>query len=517
MGTHLESGFRSNRPHSWYNYFAATAIMTVAMLAALTIDQLLPRTNVLPVLLVGVLIAAVRTSFGASLWSSLLGLLIYNYFFTEPYHTFVIAHRDDLVTVAFFVLLSSVTGNLATRLRLQMLALRESKARIEDLLGLSRDIAGAAGELDIMQAAARFLHPRMNAMIYCLQSNEAGHLHQALTYPQQAPPLDEQTLRRANAVSTASKLDASTQQEAVPGLQLYRLASAEGEILAVIVFRQDVTSHDLTWSEAQIRGYCQLISQALERARLSSRLETARLDAETERLRSALLSSVSHDLKTPLATMIGSTSSLLQYHDRLTPEDRQALLEGTLQEAERLHRYIDNLLDMTRLGYGTLKLERDWVTLNDIVGSATHRLQSVLSKFELIVTMADDIPLLFVHAALIEQAIVNILENAARFAPEGSTLTIEASIQEQTLSLDITDEGPGIPEAERKLVFNTFYSAAKGDRQKGTGLGLAICHGMIGAHGGRVEALDGRHGIGTTFRISLPLHNQPLLPDDSDE
>ncbi|WP_416398573.1 DUF4118 domain-containing protein [Allohahella sp. A8] len=504
--------------HSWYDYFAATAIMAAAMLAALMIDQLLPRTNVLPVLLVGVLIAAVRTSVGASLWSSLLGLLVYNYFFTEPYHTFVIAHRDDVATVAFFLLLSSVTGNLATRLRQQMLALRESKRRIGDLLGLSQEIAGAAGELDIMKAGAIFLHPRLNSAICWLQIEEHGGCRQVLCYPETEDALSEQILQQAQMlISPRGEASTIGPREWSSELQLYTLAAAQGEILAMLGLSLNHKRGQDAWSEAQITGYCQLIAQALERARLSSRLEAARLDAETERLRSALLSSVSHDLKTPLATMIGSTSSLLQYHDRLTAEDRIELLEGTLQEAERLNRYVENLLDMTRLGYGPLKLERDWVTLSDIVGSATHRLQSVLARFKVDVRLADNIPLLFVHAALIEQAVVNILENAARFAPEESQISIEASLREGALHLDIADEGPGIPTAERHKVFDMFYSAAKGDRQKGTGLGLAICHGMIGAHGGRVEVFDGRSGIGTTFRISLPLQHQPYLPDDSDD
>jgi two-component system sensor histidine kinase KdpD len=188
-------------------------------------------------------------------------------------------------------------------------------------------------------------------------------------------------------------------------------------------------------------------------------------------------------------------------------------LRAVLQEAERLNRYIQNLLDMTRLGHGGLKIQRDWVAPADIVGSALNRLRSVLAGHRVEVTLAPDLPLLFVHPALIEQALVNVVENAARYAPQGTSIRIEGGVDGEDLTLDVIDEGPGIPPEERERVFDMFHRIEAGDRAaKGTGLGLTICQGLIGAHGGTVEALEGPAGRGTRMRITLPLPPEPAAP-----
>ncbi|RPW02683.1 sensor histidine kinase [Pseudomonas aeruginosa] len=256
----------------------------------------------------------------------------------------------------------------------------------------------------------------------------------------------------------------------------------------------------------------QPLAQALARARLAEDLEAARLHGETEQLRSALLASVSHDLRTPLTAMRGSIDSLLALGEAIPPADRRELLESTRDEAERLDRYIQNLLDMTRLGHGGLKLARDWVAPGDIVGSALNRLRAVLAPYRVQAIVANDLPLLYVHAALIEQALINVLENAARFSPNHGRLRIEVGQDAAELRFAVSDEGPGIPEAEREKIFDMFYTAARGDRGgQGTGLGLAICQGMIGAHGGRISVGEGLDGRGTTLVLHLPLHPQPDL------
>jgi two-component system, OmpR family, sensor histidine kinase KdpD len=251
------------------------------------------------------------------------------------------------------------------------------------------------------------------------------------------------------------------------------------------------------------------IGQALERARLASELEGARVQGETERLRNALLSSVSHDLRSPLASMIGSAGTLSNYGDQLPPSERKELLDAILGEGQRLDRYIQNLLDMTRLGHGTLKLNRDWTDSAEIVASAVTRMRKLFPELRVDSTLPEETVLLFVHPALIEQALFNILENAARFSPPGEPVRVVVRVAGDRMFIDVTDRGPGIPEEERARIFDMFYSVARGDRApQGTGLGLAICRGMIGAHGGSVEALPG-DGVGTTIRISLPLPPPP--------
>jgi two-component system sensor histidine kinase KdpD len=279
------------------------------------------------------------------------------------------------------------------------------------------------------------------------------------------------------------------------GVAALRFAAAERE--------PDPDRRSLAFAMAQDIG------QALERARLAGELEAARVQGETERLRNALLSSVSHDLRSPLASMIGAAGTLSSYEAQLPREERQQLLDAILGEGQRLDRYIQNLLDMTRLGHGTLKLNRDWVDVAEIVAAAVTRLRKLFPELRLDTALPSDTLLLYVHPALIEQALFNILENAARFSPPDEPVRISVHVVGEQLHIDVSDRGPGIPEDERARIFDMFYSVARGDRApQGTGLGLAICRGMIGAHGGNVEALPGEAG-GTTIRIALPLPAAP--------
>ena len=259
----------------------------------------------------------------------------------------------------------------------------------------------------------------------------------------------------------------------------------------------------------QVQALCESQRQMLERQaqaqRLAEDLRAERVAGETERLRNALLSSVSHDLRTPLASIIGAAGSLDSYGDAMDAQDRHALLDTVRSEGERLDRYIQNLLDMTRLGHGTLPLNRDWIGVDELIGSAVGRLRRYQPGTRFTVSVDPDIGPIWVHPALVEQALFNVIENAAKFSPDDEAVAIDARRIGERLRIDVVDRGPGIPEDERARIFDMFYSAERGDRNRdGTGLGLAICRGMIGAHGGEVEALPGAQGRGTTLRISLP-------------
>jgi two-component system sensor histidine kinase KdpD len=263
----------------------------------------------------------------------------------------------------------------------------------------------------------------------------------------------------------------------------------------------------------------QQIALAADRAHLVADLETARVESETERLRTALLSSVSHDLRSPLASVIGAASSLSAYGDTMPDADRRELLASIRSEGERLDRYIQNLLDMTRLGSGKMKLQRDWVGIDEVLTSAVMRLRKLHPAIQVETRLAPELPLLYVHPALIEQALFNILENAAKVSPPGAPLLATAERgSDNKLVVQIIDRGPGIPEDERRRIFDMFYSVRRGDRSPaGTGLGLTIVRGMIGAHQGRVEALPGPGGAGTTIRVTLPLPEAPAGEKASDD
>jgi two-component system sensor histidine kinase KdpD len=269
----------------------------------------------------------------------------------------------------------------------------------------------------------------------------------------------------------------------------------------------------------------QQVALAADRAGLAANLERVRVEGETERLRTALLSSVSHDLRSPLSSVIGAASSLSAYGDAMPVEDRADLLATIRSEGERLDRYIQNLLDMTRLGAGGVKLERDWVSLEELLRSALGRLERSYPGVEVRLDVAADVPLLSAHGALLEQAFFNVLENAAKVQPDAVPVAVVArrvavAGGPEAVQIDFVDRGPGIPETERRRVFDMFYSVTRGDRRgggSGGGLGLTIVRGMVGAHGGRVEALAGPGGVGTDIRVTIPLMELPSAPGDGPE
>jgi two-component system sensor histidine kinase KdpD len=236
---------------------------------------------------------------------------------------------------------------------------------------------------------------------------------------------------------------------------------------------------------------------------MASDLQSLRVEAEGEKLRTALLNSLSHDLRTPLVSVIGALSGLTE--DAVPEASRRALAETGLDEARRLDRYVQNLLNMTRLEYGALRPRRSSVDLREIVGSARADLARVLERHRVVVELPRDLPRLDADPVLIGQALANVLENAAKYAPAGSTIHVGAKQSASTVILAVSDEGPGIPEAEREKVFDLFYRVAEGDRRPtGTGLGLAIVRGFIEAHGGRVRACAGAQGRGTTIEMDIP-------------
>ncbi|MFP8966464.1 DUF4118 domain-containing protein [Pokkaliibacter sp. CJK22405] len=487
----------------WGDHLKASGIMLTSLAMAFAAAQVLALSNVLMILLVGVLVASIMTRVGPALSSALIGFLGFNFLFTEPRFTLAIHHKEDVLTVCFFLILSSVTGSLAGRLRQQLQAQRQAQEATDVLLHFSRQLVTAADEKSIRQLGERFI---------------AQWLTRDVTILAALPEMDYSLDARAIAAAQwawQQQQAAGAGTDTLNSSEWYWLPLISGpECLGLLGIRMPIWQPE---HKTLLNALAQQLVQALARAKLARDLEQSRIQGETEQLKSALLSSVSHDLRTPLASMIGAVSSLIHYEDKLNAEDRRSLLDTTLEEAERLNRYIQNLLDMTRLGYGRLKLQRDWVSLEDIFSSALQRLHSVLAHCKVRLHLAYDIPLLYVHAALIEQALINILENAARFSPDSAPLLIEARMEGTQLRLSITDQGPGIDEEERARVFDMFYSVQKGDcKGGGTGLGLAICQGMIGAHGGNVVALPNPQGQGTCMQITLPLDKQPPLPDDED-
>ncbi len=252
---------------------------------------------------------------------------------------------------------------------------------------------------------------------------------------------------------------------------------------------------------------------ALERLLLTAEIEQNRLLIETDKLRSALLSSVSHDLRTPLVSIKGAASAMLELGPALDPDDQRELLNNVLDQTERLNRYVQNLLDMTRLGYGVVRPRFDWSDIRDIAAAAIGNLGNLLKSREVTVSVPERETLVFTDNRLLEQVFVNLLENAAKYSPPESAIRIEARRDRDQFELAVVDQGTGIPVAERTRVFDMFHRAKLNDqRSLGTGMGLAICKGMVEALGGRIEVATPDSGVGTRMVIRLPqAQDQPSI------
>ncbi|QXI27171.1 sensor histidine kinase [Pseudomonas vanderleydeniana] len=500
---------RVREPHAvvWLDYLLAVLATVLASALAWGVASVLPLPNISLVFLAAVLLVAVRSSLGPSLVCAVLSFLTYDFLFIPPNFSFAIQREEDVLTLLFFLMMAALTGNLAARQRRQLQALRDTQEETSELLDLSRKLTAATDRQAVISAASLHLSG-WDELDVCLLNRDG----QGGWKVESGGAWSFSEAERAAA-------DWAWQHDQPAGMGTgtlpfgrwwwWPLSAEEGPLALLGVCPREGQS--LTGQRRRLlTALSQPLAQALARAQLADDLEAARLHGETEQLRSALLASVSHDLRTPLTSMRGSIDSLLALGEAIPLADRQELLEGTRDEAERLDRYIQNLLDMTRLGHGALKLARDWVAPADIVGSALNRLRAVLAPLQVSTRVPDELPLLYVHAALIEQALVNVMENAARFSPSHGRLHIHAGVAAGELFFAVSDEGPGIPEEERSKIFDMFYTAARGDRGgQGTGLGLAICQGMVGAHGGHIGVSEGIDGRGTCITLFLPLQEQP--------
>ena len=459
------------------------------------------------IFILGVLVVAARTRMAAAVLAAVLCFLAYNFFFIPPRFTLAISAQRGVMTVLLFLATALLAGRLAAKLRKQVLALRASNAHATALQALGRELSGAADLGQVVRAGEA-------ALKRALDVEAIVHLGDDPVPDSQADSLTAKD-RAAADWSQQHGQAAGRFTQTLSGSDWWFIPVRDGDrTLGVAGLKFAPRLQRLALEQSRLaEAMVEDIAQAASRTRLVSDLETARVSGETERLRSALLSSVSHDLRSPLAAIIGSASSLQSYSPQMPDEDRRELLATIRSEGERLDRYIQNLLDMTRLGHGGLALNREWIGVDELVGAAVSRIHRFVPGAEVRVSLEPGLKSLWVHPALLEQALFNIIENACKFSPPGEPVRVDARSSEGgALELDIADRGPGIPESDRGRIFDMFYSVERGDRgSQGSGLGLTIAQGMIGAHGGTVEAFPGVDGRGTRIRITLPatVHTPP--------
>ncbi|BDZ75351.1 hypothetical protein GCM10025856_30700 [Methylophaga marina] len=470
-------------------YLLATLTMTGISLVTALLTPLFLHTSLLMLFMAGIVFISAKTALGPAIYASALSFTIFNFFFTEPYYTLDITHRHDVATLVLFIFVSLITGNLASKMRLAIAESKQALERQHRFFAFSQKMTSAMNAALVLDTLQQAIQHSLSSAFYLIEKNQ-----QELVFTPSTPP--------SPSISLLETIWENPENSELIDGEVIALRT-ENKTRALIYVPSPLTEEQ----SAALQTFSNLAALALQRILLAEDLEASRRLSETEQLRSALLSSVSHDLRTPLSSIIGSASSLLEYQEKLTADDQKQLLLTVLDESQRLDRHIQNLLDMTRFGQGKVTLNRDWVDIRDIIASTLYRLRDALDSCHLNISVQDNIPIIWVHGLLIEQALVNIIDNAARVTPADGDIDISVKLTTTSLDIDISDNGPGIADHEKVKIFDMFYSVTHDDSETktGTGLGLAISKGMIAAHSGNIEVIDNSSG-GTIMHITLPKH-----------
>ena len=525
MGYQSETGapepFRGWAAHlSWARrmgpYLAALLVTAVALGVGLLIKTELLVSNVALVYLAGVVFCAARWGLGPALLACLLSVAALNFFFFPPLHDLAVEDPENVVAVITFVGVAFFVARLTARAR-ENASLAERRAVVtEELYAFARRLTGVDDLDRLLDVTAEQISTVIGVETVLMLANE-----EVLAIRASVPPVDGLDSADLVAAETCfadrGEDPASGAAAAAASYRFLPLRSVSSTV-GVVGIRRDGHPPILT-PDAQrlVQTIIDQVAVAIERLALAADVERARVAAETEGLRSAMLSAISHDLKTPLAAILGAATSLGSYNSYFEQEEREDLVATIREEAERMNCFVANLLDITRVEAGTLDVQWEATDVGDVIGAAARRIRRVLGSHRLNLRIAPDLPMLNLDGVLLEQTLFNLLDNAAKYAPPRSTITIEARRMNDRIVIKVVDEGPGIPPPDLKRIFEKFYrSGHRGRQRAGTGLGLAISRGFVEAMGGRIIAGNRTDRSGAVIMIGFPLPREGDLPQVAD-
>ena len=503
---------RPRRRRPLRSYVWAALLVALATLVCWGMFGRFDNSNLIMIYLLGVCFVAVRLGRGPSALAACLSVAAFDFCFVPPYLTFAVSDTQYFLTFGVMLLVGFLISTLAVRVRDQAEAARRREQRTQLLYSVSRELAGLGTPEEIARITARHVSDAVRGPAVLRLPRPDGTLAVS-------PPEAKSIATEPREASVAQWVFEHGQMaglgtDTLPGaVALYVPLRSGDRTLGVLALQPDEGLLPLSPDQLDlVETLARQAAASLDRARLAAEGEEARVTAERERLRSTLLSSVSHDLRTPLAAITGAASGLLQAPAPQAAERRE-LAETIYEEAERLNRLVANLLDMTRLESGTVPLRREWHSVEEVVGSALARLEEGLAGRPVETVMPGDLPLVPMDAVLVEQVLVNLLENAIKYTDPGSRLRVSASRDDGGIVVDVADEGPGLKAGDEERVFEKFYRGSSATR--GFGLGLAICRAIVAAHGGRIWA-ENRAPHGVAFRFTLPIEGTPPPPPVSE-
>jgi two-component system sensor histidine kinase KdpD len=487
------------------DYLAAGVVILLTTAIAIPFQQAIAQIDAAMVYLLAVVITAARYGRGPSALAGLLSVVAFDLCFVPPYWTFSVFDFRFVFTFGVMFVVALLMGSLTTRVREQASTARQRERRTATLYAVSRDLATARTRPDLARVTLRHLHDLFQGTVRLLLPGEGGRLVLIAELP--GGGISDKDLGVAQWVfehGEAAGLGSNT-LPAAEALYL-PLATAERNLGVVGLRPDDPDRFDDPAQRQLVEAILGQAAVALERTQLAEEKRLVHLEFEAEQLRTSLLSSLSHDLRTPLAGIEGAASSLLEENSRLTSDSRRELATTIVEEARRMTRLIGNLLDMVRVESGALAVRREWHVLEEVVGAALARVEERLAGRPVTTRVPGDLPLVPIDDVLVEQVIINLLENAAKYTPAGTAIDVEAVSRGGEVIVGVADRGPGVPVGEEERIFEKFHRASRG--AGGIGLGLAICRGIITAHAGRIW-VDHRAGGGAVFRFTLPIVGTP--------
>ncbi len=502
---------KSILPREWQlhrpfgRYVLGLLLVAVSTSLGLLIRGNLEPANLVMLYLASTVISAIYLGRGPSLLTAVAGVLAFDFFLIPPYLTFAVSDTQYFITFIALLIVSLVVSSLTARVREQAEAAIQREKQTAALYDLSKDLTSAA---DLLQVANIIISQIGNAFgrdvaIFLPDNKQLQIFASSPNYQ----PDDNELAVAAWAYEHDQPAGRGTDTLPAASLRCHPLKTSNGIFGVLGVRSKDQTNFLSAEQRLTLAAFANQSALAIERASLSEQARQAELLRATESLQTALLNSISHDLRTPLVSITGALSSLDEDNNTLNESTRRALIENARGEADRLNRLVGNLLNMTRIESGAIKLRLESEDIQDVIGTALEQLGSRVANRKIQVIVPVGFPLVPMDFTLIAQVLVNILENAVKYSPADSAIEVSAELLDEKIRLKIADRGAGIPSEDLTRIFDKFYRVQRPENVSGTGLGLSISKGIVEVHHGTIYA-NAREGGGTNITIELPLNNK---------
>jgi two-component system sensor histidine kinase KdpD len=507
---------RLQRNSHWPAYLKSLLVVALATVVCSQMSGRFERTNIVMIYLLGTVGVAARFGRGPSVMAALLSVCLFDFLFVPPKYSFAVSDTQYLITFGVMLGTALLISHLTAIGKRQARVARQRERRSAELYALSRELSRRRTLEELAKFLCRHVVASVEGEAAVLLPDADGRIQDPTHFCDRGVARSEASMSRypvpGNDLGIAQW---AFDHRVKAGLATDTLASAGAIYLPLNALKRCIGVLGLRPNDPQqlqipeqmhlVEALVNQAAVAMERVQLAEAAQEAGVRVESERLRNVLLSAISHDFRTPLATIIGSASTLRDSAPELLDgKRRKVLLDTLLHEAERMNRLIGNLLDLTRLSEGRLELRREWFAIDELIGAVLTRLGPLLARHPVSLHVADELPLLRGDEVMIEQVLSNLLENAARHTPEGTAVEISADVRDSAIEVAVRDHGPGFPAGEETRVFDKFHRANVESAQSGFGLGLAICKAIVEAHGGSIGAAKAPGG-GAEFRFTLPL------------